>query len=111
MVKLEDLTLGFPLVGLKSSALAIVATVGPFGESSAEVLCLASFDITKERLLNLAHKGSLVALKFERSLAIDGACAASPIACESTQIELTSLFRRDGGGPRFKRRFARKLTL
>lgn len=110
MVKLEDLTSGFPLFGLKPSALAIVATVGPIGESSAEVFCLASIDITKERLLNLAHKGSLVALKFERSLAVDGACAASPIACECTQIELTSLFRRDDGEPRFKRRFARKLT-
>jgi hypothetical protein len=111
MVKLEDLTSGFPLFGLKPSALAIVATVGPIGESSAEVFCLAPSDITKERLLNLAHKGSLVALKFERSLAVDGACAASLIVCEFTQIELTSLFRRDYGGPRFKRRFVRKLTL
>ena len=110
MVKLEDLTSGLPLVGLKPSALAMVATLVPIGDSLVEVLCRIPINFTIGRLLDLVYKGSLVALKFERSLAVDGAFAASPIAYECTQIELTSLFRLDYGGPRFKRRFARKLT-
>lgn len=59
MLKLEDLKLGLPIVGLEPSVVATVAAVVPIGEASIQVFYRIPDGTTKERLLGRIDEGGL----------------------------------------------------
>ena len=92
MVKLEDLTIGLPLVGLEPSVVATIAAVVPIGEGSVQVFYRTPDGMPKERLLGRADQESLSVATVERPWSFDGDGAAFQLTCEAKRIDLAFLF-------------------
>ena len=92
MVKLQDLTIGLPLVGLEPSVVATVAALVPIGEGSVQVFYRTPDGTTKERLLGRSDQETLSVATVERPWSFDGDGAAFQLTCEAKRIDLAFLF-------------------
>ena len=91
-MKLEAITSGQSLSGIKASQVVSVVATVPHGGESLQLIYRTSEGAIKERLLSRDDEASVEIATAERPFAFDGDSEAFQLACEAKRIDLAFLF-------------------
>jgi SNF2 family DNA or RNA helicase len=92
MIRLEDITAGFPLIGLEPAVIGNVVSVVRIAEGAVQVIYRTPDGALKERLLNRADEPNISLATTERPWSFEGDGEEFKLTVEAKRIDLAFLF-------------------